>query len=261
LKFLQRQISRHVLTEDLRAVNTSGGLGGSCLETLLPHRGKRSMLCFDFKDAFFHVGENFLMYALQTKGFTWYVSNFICSLCLYSPAEDWIKEKYGTNSTFLPQGGPASPKLFSIACHFFDKRCSRLAERVGGTYSRYADNVYFGMPTEEFPEKIKHALFAEATKAGFVSHKVRVVNHGNLCHALGLNLIGDRIANSRDYKRSLRKALTHLEYTLDHGLSHEDALLRAEGLMSVAVRATLPANLLDHHKRCREKVDDLWLPV
>jgi hypothetical protein len=43
----------------------------------------------------------------------------------------------------LPQGAPTSPALANLTCWSLDVRLTNWAERVGATYSRYADDLVF----------------------------------------------------------------------------------------------------------------------
>src|SRR5207253_7777935 len=43
----------------------------------------------------------------------------------------------------LPQGAPTSPALANLCAFGLDRRLAALAERVGATYSRYADDLAF----------------------------------------------------------------------------------------------------------------------
>jgi hypothetical protein len=46
----------------------------------------------------------------------------------------------------LPQGAPTSPALSNQVCRHLDARLERLAASVGGTYTRYADDLTISLP-------------------------------------------------------------------------------------------------------------------
>jgi hypothetical protein len=72
------------------------------------------------------------------------------------PAEEWARVPRPTDgraigahgrlgrrlaTPHLPQGAPTSPGLANLSCYRLDCRLSALAETIGGTYSRYADDL------------------------------------------------------------------------------------------------------------------------
>jgi hypothetical protein len=257
LAFVQRRISRKLLPLELRHQNSHGYLGSNCQNALAAHSSARSMLMFDVKDAFFKVGRETLQRSLMRKGFGWYVSSFLCDLCLCYPVQDWVKEKFGAGSEFLPQGAPTSAKLFDVSFWWLDHFYTKFAKRHGGTYSRYADNIYLSLPKEEFPEALQKIALTEAARVGFPPHKIRKISNGRLCHALGLNLRDGVVSNTKAFRRSLRGALHHLLYVIDHDYPLGYALQKVSGCMSFAVREQLPSELQEMYKVCMERIQTI----
>ena len=257
LAFIQRRISRKLLPLELRHPNSHGYLGSNCQNALAAHSSARSMLMFDVKDAFFKIGRETLHNSLMRKGFGWYASSFLCDLCLCYPAKDWIKEQFNAGDAFLPQGAPTSAKLFDVSFWWLDHFYMKFARRHGGIYSRYADNIYISLPTEEFPDALQKIALTEAAKAGFPPHKIRRISNGRLCHALGLNLCNGVVSNTKAFRRSLRGALHHLLYVIDHGYPIDDALQKVSGCMSFAVKEQLPSELQEIYKVCMEKIQTI----
>lgn len=54
----------------------------------------------------------------------------------------------------LPQGSPCSPVISNLVAHLLDMRLVKLAQDVGCTYSRYADDLTFSTNKRQFPAEI-----------------------------------------------------------------------------------------------------------
>lgn len=65
------------------------------------------------------------------------VAGTLARLCTYTPNPDSVGDGYA------PQGAPTSPAISNLVCRRFDARLAGLAERVGGVYTRYADDLTF----------------------------------------------------------------------------------------------------------------------
>ncbi|GEM_PF-4094555 len=245
-----------------RHPNTFGYMGGSCLDVAQRHVDYPSTLKFDVQDAFFQVAMKNVRYAIRgsryipdQQGFSGSVSYWIAKLCTYYPPPDIIRLRYPEVNSFLPQGAPTSPVLFHLACRSLDEKLTRVAERVGGVVSRYADNYYFSIPSPHASKKLEQMVVGDAMKRGFPIHKVRRVHQGELCRILGYNLKDGGITNTRDFNRNLRGALYVLQTKLDRGLEWHEAYARVRGYMGVAVNT--PDNLREVYEYCKGKIVSL----
>lgn len=54
----------------------------------------------------------------------------------------WL-ERHALKSPHLPQGSPCSPALANLCAYRLDIRLASLAQSLGATYSRYADDLAF----------------------------------------------------------------------------------------------------------------------
>lgn len=59
----------------------------------------------------------------------------------------------------LPQGSPCSPVISNLVAHLLDMRLVKLAQDVGCTYSRYADDLTFSTNKRQFPSEIARPVF------------------------------------------------------------------------------------------------------
>jgi hypothetical protein len=260
LMLVQKRINRLLLRTFKRHPNTFGYTGGSCYDVASRHVNYPSTLKFDVQDAFTQISFADLKCAitgnrLQGSGFSRSIAHWVAQLCIYNPPPPADRDGRHRMRSFLPQGAPTSPLCFHLACKPLDEKLTRVAERVGGIVSRYADNYYFSMPNSRFPTKLERMIVCDAQKRGFPIHKVRRVNQGELCRILGYNLSGGRITNTRDFNRNLRGALYVLRTRLERGLEWHDAYARVRGFMGVSVN--LPEGLRETYEYCASRIAGL----
>jgi Flp pilus assembly CpaE family ATPase len=130
---------------------------------------------------------------------------------------------------------------------------------VDGIYTRYADNLFFSVKTEEFPRsvrqtiiklvegrKMKHGRKRGRRRFGseFQWHKLKVGPVDG--RMLGLNICDAKLYNTRDFKRKLRKVIHHMKWVLTN-TTDEKAVKKAthkfSGLMSHVQQITLPKKI------------------
>ena len=133
-----------------------------------------------------------------------------------------------------------------------DDNLAKFSDRHGLTYTRYADNLYFSSQEPEFPALIRNIILSKV-RSKFPVHKVKQASHGDMCRILGLNVTPYGVTNTRDFKRKLKGALHHLEYTLEHNLDFQHAWNVVRGLAGFAVPNTLPSKLQDKLITLNEK--------
>lgn len=267
LKKIQRKINKRLLAELPINKNAFGFSRGSIINAIKPHLGSRVILCVDFQDAFPTVTRENLMdalsrgravcqcgpawlkssYSVEPGIFSWYVANAIADLATF-------KDK-------LPQGAPTSPRLFDLVCSEIDERLSKLAKRVNGVYTRYADNVFFSLKAKDRIDKplSKAVLHVIEGRRGvmpeFIWHKFRIVKLGAEAHRmLGLNVMAGRIHNTRPFKRRLRLMIHHVSWLLEKEEDWEGAWEQLRGMMQFAQKETLPLKLVEDYKKLEEEL-------
>ena len=263
LKRIQRRINKHILSCYWRPnKNVFGFSGGSIHDAIRPHLNAKSILCVDFCEAFPRVGSGQLLSWLTEGREVWCSAGEIVKI--EQGAMSWYAARAIVDLTTyrnrLPQGAPTSPRLFDIVCKNLDIKLSHLAERVGGHYTRYADNIFFSMDnTDEFPQKVKNAVLRRIDKEKFLPHEIRTrkMDRGAL-RILGLNIIQNRAHNTRSFKRNLRLSLHHLDWLLNNGMEgteeFEKTWEKLQGQMSFARIDTLPPGLLEAYVRLQKKL-------
>jgi len=250
---VQKAINKNVLKEYLpRHPSAFGFSGGSIDDAIKPHLKNRVLYSFDVVDAFGQVGAQHLRKNLER-----YFSVPVSSILM----EIGGPESYDSG---LKQGSAMSPRLFDIAFYQTDIRIERLAKKLNGTYTRFADNIFFSLPTNNFPKKIQSAVlrrmsWVDGCRSRINCHKfsVRRLNKGAV-RILGLNIVNGEISATRDYKRNLRLAIHHINYLVDNGFSPYYAdWLRLQGQMSFAELGSLPNSLLEDYSRLEERIREM----
>lgn len=282
LKLIQRRVDRHILRPWKPARNAFGFSGGSIVDALTPHLGNKSMLQVDLVEAFptirsdrifewltegrkiVHKVDSWLTdrrlgstvihrRVIEAHGhFSWHVARFLTELATFEDR--------------LPRGAPTSPRIFDQICRSLDNSLQRLATNVEGIYTRYADNIFFSMDVEYFPQSVRNAILKRIwgkrrmREKGqvFDWHKLKIVSlRGEAVRALGLNIFQGEIHNVRAFKRRVRLSVHHVAWLLDHGMNYEEAWQRLQGQMQFAKRETLPPQVCSEYDALEERIASL----
>jgi RNA-directed DNA polymerase len=205
LMIIQRKINKRILSRFPRSQNSFGFAGGSIENAINIHLGAEAIWTCDIKDAFPSM--------LQERVFGVFKSHF-------SPSASHALTLLTTIplSGALPQGAPTSPRIFDLCMRILDREFSKMAEGIGGRYSRYADNLFFSGEKERLGE-IEKEVFSWFQMAELTIHKVRVkdLSSQTAARILGLNIMGKKIHNTRSFKRALRISIHHIGWLLDNG--------------------------------------------
>ena len=131
LKRIQLWIKENILDQFSASQYAKGFIKGvSIYDNALPHVNKELVINIDLKDFFPSIEYREIYKIFKYIGYTDSVSKLLTNLC--------------TNSkNVLPQGSPASPVISNLVSLRLDKRLGRLAEEIGATYTRYADDITF----------------------------------------------------------------------------------------------------------------------
>jgi hypothetical protein len=112
------------------------------LSYVAPHVGRRIVLRFDLRDFFASVSAARVQAIFRTAGFPGPVARLLTGLCT-TRTPDEVPAEPRWRVRHLPQGAPTSPALANLAAYRLDVRLSALAEKLGGSYTRYADDLAF----------------------------------------------------------------------------------------------------------------------
>ncbi|WP_099488018.1 reverse transcriptase domain-containing protein [Stenotrophomonas maltophilia] len=131
-KTLQRQLLPVLYDAYKMGPNVHGFARGRSVRTnAQPHAARNVVINFDLKDFFPSISFQRIrgVFLANPMRLDWSVANILAQMC----SLDGV----------MPAGAPTSPVLSNIICAKLDKRLSALAARLGGSYTRYADDLTF----------------------------------------------------------------------------------------------------------------------
>jgi len=133
LKDLQRRVL-HRLLNPLGVADSATGFvqGRSIVDNARPHAGRPVVINLDLADFFPSITAQRVEAVWRALGWNDEAARILSAIC--------------TLEGRLPQGAPTSPALSNQVCRHLDARLERLAASVGGTYTRYADDVTISLP-------------------------------------------------------------------------------------------------------------------
>jgi hypothetical protein len=117
-------------------------------------------------------------------------------------------EKTSLGERMLYQGGPSSPFLSNLAFKLLDYRLSGFAKKVGGHYTRYADDVCFTFGHRKTTKQINlliHSIKKIIASGGYDvnSSKVKVVGSGKNQDIVGYSVNSGYPTVSKKYRKNI----------------------------------------------------------
>lgn len=153
LKAVQRWILSHIL-ERVEVDDAAHGFrrDRSIVTNARPHVGADVVINRDLKDFFPTISYKRVKGVFRSLGYAESTATILALLC--TEADTTVVELDGKTyyvalgERHLPQGSPASPAISNILCRRLDKRSRTMAEELGFTYTRYADDLTFSASGE-----------------------------------------------------------------------------------------------------------------
>jgi len=190
--------------------------GRSIVTNAAPHTGKPVVINLDLKDFFPSVTYPRIKGVFRALGYGEHVSTTLALLCSENAADELEVdgERFFVGGKgrdrVLPQGAPTSPMLTNILCRRLDRRLQGLADQLGFTYTRYADDLTFSASPDGAEQvgrllrRVHHVLRDE----GFTPHpdKQRVMRASSRQEVTGI-VVNEKPSVSRTERRRLRAAL------------------------------------------------------
>ena len=190
--------------------------GRGIVSNAAPHTGRAVVINLDIQDFFPTVTFPRIKGVFRGLGYDERVATMLALLCSENPCDELEVdgERFFVGGKgrdrVLPQGAPTSPMLTNVLCRKMDRRLQGLADKLGFTYTRYADDLTFSASGEGAAKvgallrQARHVLLDE----GFTPHpdKQRVMRAGSRQEVTGV-VVNEKPSVSREERRKLRAAL------------------------------------------------------
>jgi hypothetical protein len=194
LRLIQQKILRGIL--DLvppHAAAHGFRRGRSAVTHATLHTGRPVVIRMDLKDFFPSIQASRIHALFEKLGYPASVAGLLARICVNrTPARAFADRQAGgalpwterqiLKTPHLPQGSPCSPALANLCAYRLDIRLEALAQYLGATYSRYADDLVFsgGHDLARVAERFHIQVAAIALEEGFRvnTRKTRVMRQG-----------------------------------------------------------------------------------
>ena len=217
LRAIQRQIYHEIL-QNIPLHEACHGFrkGYSCRSYVEPHCAKAVVIRMDLQGFFNSIPLRRIHAIFETIGYRVDVARLLAGLCSNQVPHDVVfsnpdlswRERKQYSAPHLPQGAPVSPALSNLAAFNLDVRLTSLMEKMGGVYTRYADDLAFSGRFSKATCHRLHALVCHiAMDEGFSlnTHKTRIMHQGVRQSLTGLVL--NQHVNYPRYKYDKLKAI------------------------------------------------------
>ena len=123
--------------------------GRSTVTNAAPHVGRAVVVNADLKNFFPTINFHRVKGIFQHMGYSPAVATIFASICTESPRRTvtYAGKKFhvALGDPALPQGACTSPALSNLVSRTLDARLTGIAEKLGWTYTRYADDLTFSV--------------------------------------------------------------------------------------------------------------------
>ncbi len=225
-----KSIQRRILSELLNAIPLQDAVHGfrrgrSIVTFAKPHTGRAYVLRIDLQDFFGSISGARVQALFRTLGYPEPVADLLGGLCTSTaPRRIWThtgltlsQNELARARVFyarphLPQGAPTSPCLANLCGFRLDARLTGLANTMGVTYTRYADDLAFS-GDENFARIASRfatqvAVIASAEGFAVQHRKTRLMRASVRQHLAGL-IVNTRVNVPRRELDRLQAILTN----------------------------------------------------
>ncbi len=131
--------------------------GGSIVHNATPHLNSDVVVRLDIQDFFPSVKYPRVRGFFKSLGYSSALSSIFALVCTdalrVGATLDNKKYFVAISDRYLPQGACTSPALTNLICWSLDNRLSKLSQKLGFAYTRYADDMTFSHPEKSAQTK------------------------------------------------------------------------------------------------------------
>jgi RNA-directed DNA polymerase len=218
-----KQAQYWILENILKKIEIHEAAHGFCpqrsiLTNATPHVGASVVINFDLKEFFPSISYKRVKGLFQSFGYS-EASATIFALISTAPEYETVeldgKIYYvALDGRHLPQGSPASPAITNLLCRRLDRRLQGMAEKIGFTYTRYADDLTFSASKEGKRHicNILKRTESIVTHEGFTLNqsKTRILRDSRQQEVTGI-VVNDKLNVDKKTLKRFRATLHQLE--------------------------------------------------
>jgi RNA-directed DNA polymerase len=207
------------LTPDINS--TAYQKGNSIYNNAKIHENNEVVFNIDLEDFFETITERRVYGIFKSIGYAKNVAIDLAKICTIKISEEKFEELnedvkihfedyIQLDEYVLPQGACTSPSLSNLICRKLDSRFSKLANKLGLQYSRYADDITFSGATDNLPtiKLLRKIINEENFKIN--DNKVKLLKKGNRQMITGL-LVDGKVRIPQKYKKEIFRHLRFCE--------------------------------------------------
>lgn len=212
LKQLQRLILYRLLARlKVHAAATGFEPGRSIVHNAQAHCGRQIVLRWDVKDFFAATSSRRVYRHFRRIGWNRAAANLLVRLC--------------TQDGGLPQGAPTSPRLSNLVNYRLDARLSARVARMGGVYTRYADDITVSFAEDQSVRHVDRCVREVVESEGYRlhRHKKSSIRRRHQCQLVTGLVVNDRVNLPRSTRRWLR-AVEHRLRQAQRGIAAQSPL-------------------------------------
>ncbi|MGF1707073.1 reverse transcriptase domain-containing protein [Enterovibrio baiacu] len=190
--------------------------GRSIVSNAEPHTKKRVVINLDMKDFFPSVSYKRVKGMFKQLGYSEELATTFALLTTKPATEaldmDGKTWHVAVGERTLPQGSPCSPAITNELCRRLDARLKGMAEKLGFTYTRYADDLTFSNDDDSQVQALLWRCKQIVSSEGFVIHpdKTRVMRRHQKQEVTGV-VVNDGLSVERKTLKRFRAVLKHVE--------------------------------------------------
>lgn len=190
----------------------------SIVSNATPHLQSEVVINLDLKDFFPTITQDRIKGVFRKLGYSHNVATTLSLICTEQDTEgvtlDGETWHVAIGERHLPQGAPTSPALTNILCRRLDNRLQGLANKLGFTYTRYADDMTFSGKKEGIKNvnTLLKAVNQIVTDEGLTIHpdKTKVMRKGSRQEVTGIT-VNETPSVCRKKLKKFRALLYQLE--------------------------------------------------